>query len=216
MLVRMPVWFVLTSILLVTLLKWVPVCYTPLMLKRSIQFRSEEDYQSARIWVPLEDYSPELVKAVLAAEDSRFFEHGGFDWDEVAIMWREHKENGNRLRGCSTISQQTAKNVFTFSTKTAIRKVLETYWTVLIEKIWGKRRILEVYLNVVEMGRGIYGMETAARHYYHSGVKDLDCSQAAALAVCLPSPLSSNPVQPDAALRRRYAQVKVRASRIQY
>ena len=146
--VRIPFWTVVISILLVTAFRWVPVRYTPLMLKRSLQFRKAEDFHTRQHWVSLKRISPDLIQAVIASEDNRFCEHDGFDWVEVRRMLDEHKEKGTRVRGCSTISQQTAKNVFTFGTRTWARKVSETYWTVLIEKIWGKRRIMEVYLNV--------------------------------------------------------------------
>ncbi len=203
LLVRIPVWFILASLALVTLLRWVPVRYTPVMLKRAFQFRSEENYRSCQEWVSLEDISPELIKAVVLAEDQKFYFHHGFDWDELDAMWKAHKEEDAPLRGCSTISQQTAKNVFTFGTDTWLRKGLEAWWTVLIEHIWGKNRILEVYLNVAEMGKGIFGAELAAQAYYELPAADLDARQAVALAVCLPHPLVSNPIVPTPSDRRR-------------
>ena len=199
----MPFWFILASIALVSLLRWVPVRYTPVMLKRAFQFRSEENYHSCQEWVSLENISPELIKAVILAEDQKFYSHHGFDWDELDAMWKAHKEEDAPLRGCSTISQQTAKNVFTFGTDTWLRKGLEAWWTVLIEHIWGKNRILEVYLNVAEMGKGIFGAELAAQAYYELPAVDLDARQAIALAVCLPHPLKSNPIIPTPSDRRR-------------
>lgn len=203
MLVRIPFWFVLASILLVTALKWVPVRYTPLMLKRSVQFRGTEGARAVQKWVPLEEISPEVVSAVITAEDARFLEHDGFDWDEIGLMINAHRRSGLPLRGCSTISQQTAKNVFTFATRTLARKAMETYWTVLIEKIWGKRRIMEVYLNVVETGRGLYGIEAAARHHFGIGAVALNRRQAVSLAVCLPRPLHTDPLNMTADKRQR-------------
>lgn len=214
--VRIPFWTILASLALVTLLKWVPVRYTPLMLKRAFQFRSVENYHSEQEWVSLEDFSPELIKAVVASEDNRFFEHRGFDWIEVDNMRREHREEGNALRGCSTISQQTAKNVFTFGSRTWIRKANEAYWTALIELIWGKRRILEVYLNVAETGPGLYGMEAASRHYFGTGSADLGRKQAVALSVCLPSPLKTSPGDTDAFTRRRQKQVYALIRKLNY
>lgn len=205
--VRIPLWFILASIALVTLLRWVPVRYTPVMLKRAFQFRSEENYRSYQEWVSLEEISPELIKAVILAEDQKFYSHHGFDWDELDTMWKSHQEEGTPLRGCSTISQQTAKNVFTFGTDTWLRKGLEAWWTVLIEHIWGKNRILEVYLNVAEMGKGIFGAELAAQAYYEVSAADLDARQAVALAVCLPHPLVSNPIVPTPFDRRRRTQL---------
>ena len=201
--VRIPIWFILASIAIVTLLRWVPMRYTPVMLKRAFQFRSEENYRSCQEWVSLEDISPELIKAVVLAEDQKFYFHHGFDWDELNAMWKAHKEEGAPIRGCSTISQQTAKNVFTFGTDTWFRKGIEAWWTVLIEHIWGKNRILEVYLNVAEMGKGIFGAELAAQAYYELPASDLDARQAVAMAVCLPHPLKSNPIVPTPSDRRR-------------
>ena len=201
--VRIPIWFILASIAIVTLLRWVPVRYTPVMLKRAFQFRSEENYHSCQEWVSLENISPELIKAVILAEDQKFYHHHGFDWDELDRMWKAHRQEGSPLRGCSTISQQTAKNVFTFGTGTWLRKGLETWWTFLIEHIWGKNRILEVYLNVAEMGKGLFGAELAAKEYYEVPAAELDARQAIALAVCLPHPLKSNPLIPLPIDRRR-------------
>ncbi|MBP5505312.1 MAG: monofunctional biosynthetic peptidoglycan transglycosylase [Bacteroidales bacterium] len=209
----MPFWFVVTSILLVAALKWVPVRYTPLMLKRSIQFGWLDGCHAVRTWVPLEDISPEVVSAAIAAEDARFLEHSGFDWEEVGQMLGAHRSSGKPLRGCSTISQQTAKNVFTFSTRTIARKAVETYWTVLIEAIWGKRRIMEVYLNVVETGRGLYGVEAAARHYFGTGADALSRRQAVSLAVCLPRPLQTDPLNMPSDIRQRYLKIMSYESR---
>ena len=145
--IRIPFWFLVFSVLLVTLLRWVPVRYTPLMLKRAFQFRSDDSYHREQKWVSLEDISPELIKAVIYCEDQKYWAHRGFDWEELEVMWQQHRLEGSPLRGCSTISQQTAKNVFTFATPTWARKAVEAWWTCLIEWIWGKNRILEVYLN---------------------------------------------------------------------
>ncbi len=191
--VRVPFGFLLTSIALVTLLRWVPVRYTPVMLKRAFQFRQEPGYRSEQEWVSLENISPELIKAVILAEDQKFWKHHGFDWKEMGAMWESHRQQGTRIRGCSTISQQTAKNVFTFGSPTIIRKGLEAWWTVLIEMIWGKERIMEVYLNVVEMGQGLYGMQTAARKYFGLSANELSAKESVCLAVCLPVPLKCSP-----------------------
>ena len=216
LLVRIPFWGVTASILLVLLLKWVPVRYTPVMLKRAFQFRKVENFHSERKWVSLEDISPELIQAVIASEDNRFCEHDGFDWKEVRKMLAEHEGKGRRIRGCSTISQQTAKNVFTFGTRTWARKALETYWTVLIEKIWGKRRIMEVYLNVVETGKGIYGVEAAARHYYATSAKGMGRKQAVAIAACLPSPLITPPDRPNDSQRKKQARILSLIPKLRY
>ncbi len=201
--VRMPLGFILAGIVLVTVLKWVPVRYTPLMLKRAFQFRRDANYRTEQKWVSLENISPELIEAVIACEDQNYHRHHGFDWEALRMMWRSHREEGTRLRGCSTLSQQTAKNVFTFGTRTYLRKAVEAYWTCLIEWLWGKDRILEVYLNVVEWGPGIYGVESAARFYYGRPSSDLDLRQSISLAVCLPAPLSSSPLNPNPYMRAR-------------
>lgn len=188
--------FITISVSIVILLRWVPVRYTPVMLKRAFQFRNDRNYHPELEWVSLEEISPELIKAVLASEDQRFYTHHGFDWRELGIMFKAHNLEGAPIRGCSTISQQTAKNVFTFGSRTVFRKAVEAYWTVLIELIWGKRRILEVYLNIAETGRGLYGVEAAARHYYGIPARRLDAKQSAAIAICLSRPLVWRPDQP--------------------
>lgn len=195
--IRIPFWFVVFSFLLVTLLRWVPVRYTPLMLKRAFQFRSDESYHREQEWVSLEDISPELIKAVVFCEDQKFYRHHGFDWGEMRAMWRSHRQEGTPIRGCSTISQQTAKNVFTFGSHTLVRKLVEAYWTCLIEAVWGKKRIIEVYLNVIETGNGLYGVEAACVKYYELHATSISASQAVALAICLPHPLLSNPIEPS-------------------
>lgn len=206
-------WAIAISLLLVTALKWVPVRYTPLMLKRSIQHK---EIRTQQRWVPLEEVSPALIQAVIASEDNRFAEHRGFDRKELEKMWADHKEKGKKIRGCSTISQQVAKNVFTSGSQTWIRKAVEAYWTVLIEKIWGKRRIMEVYLNVAETGPGLYGMEAAARHYYGKSAKDIDRKQACALAACLPAPLDRAPDQPTGYTRKRQQQIYALIPKLRY
>lgn len=192
-----PLLLIIMSLGLVLTLRWVPVRYTPVMLKRAVQFRNDQNYRQEMTWVPLEEISPELISAVIAAEDQRYYNHHGFDWDEIISVWKEHCIDGAPLRGCSTLSQQTAKNVFTFGSPTVFRKVAETYWTVLIELLWGKRRILEVYLNVAETGCGLFGAEAAAHYYYGIPARRLDIKQAASLAVCLPRPLVWRPDNPD-------------------
>lgn len=205
--VKLPFWLIVGSVILVTLLKWVPVWYTPLMLKRSVEYRKVEEFHTRQRWLSLEKMSPELIQAVIASEDNRFCEHKGFDWEEMDRMLKAHREKGKKLRGCSTISQQTAKNVFTFGSHTWARKALEMYWTFLIEKIWGKQRIMEVYLNVVETGLGLYGMEAAARQYYGVHAKELNRPQASALAATLPAPLTRNPAHPTDYFQKRQRQI---------
>ena len=206
-LVRIPLVLLVLSVALVTLLKWVPVRYTPVMLKRTLQFRSDKNYRTEQEWVTLDAISADLVKAVITAEDNRFYMHHGFDFPEMKAMWQSHRTTGSRLRGCSTISQQTAKNVFTFGTRSYARKIMENYWTALIELIWGKERIMEVYLNVVEWGYGIYGSEMASREYFGSAARTLRTEQAAAMAVCLPKPLLERPDHLTPGQKRRCSRI---------
>ena len=160
LLIKLPIALVVLSLLLTVMYKWLPVYVTPLMVQRSIEFRHDDSFHTHKVWKSYRNISPELARAVIASEDNLFEAHGGFDWKAIRQA-REEFESGkrSRMRGASTISQQTAKNVFLLPSRSFIRKGLEAYFTVLIEFIWGKERILEVYLNVAEMGKGIYGAE---------------------------------------------------------
>lgn len=186
-----PVCFVVFSLFQVFLYKWVPVKFTPLMLERVVQGKAA--WPGGATWVNLEDVSPSIKRCVLASEDARFFQHNGFDIVELQAMEEKHSKQGKPLRGCSTISQQTAKNCFTWGTHTWFRKAVEAYYTLLIENIWGKRRIMEVYLNVVEFGPGIYGVEDASRVYFRCASSRLTLGDAASLTLCLPNPLKRTP-----------------------
>lgn len=201
--IKIPILFVLASLIVVLLLKWVPVFYTPLMLKRSIEFCGDKDFKTHKHWVKLKQISNNMPMTVMASEDNRFDEHSGFDFEALSKMRTEHEKYGKRIRGCSTISQQTAKNVFTFCSDTYARKVYEAYWTFLIEKIWGKRRIMEVYLNVIEFGKGVYGVGAAADVYYHTKPARLTRPQCALLAAAMPNPLKRNVARPSGYLLRR-------------
>lgn len=214
LLVYIPAGAVLASVLLVILLKWVPVTTTPLMLKRTIHPVGENGATVKYKWTRIEDISDEMINAVIAAEDQRFFQHNGFDYKELAQMKEEHLFDGSPIRGCSTISQQTAKNCFTWCSKTWLRKGIEAYFTVLIEKIWGKERILEVYLNVAEMGPGIYGAEAAARHYFHIHASDLTMADASSLVCCLPNPLHRDPNWANQHMSSHRAQIASAAARM--
>jgi len=193
LLIKIPVALIILSVTLVFFYKWVPVRLTPLMIRRAVEFRADEDYSRRQTWVQLEDISKGAVRTIVASEDDRFMTHGGFDFVELRKMMEDHLDRGKKLRGCSTISQQTAKNCFTWCSDTWLRKGVEAWFTILIEKIWGKRRILEVYLNVAEMGKGIYGIGAASEHYWKIEPSQLDYDKAASLALCLPSPLKRSP-----------------------
>jgi monofunctional biosynthetic peptidoglycan transglycosylase len=181
-------WFFGLSILSVIIFKWVPIPFTPLMVTRIIEFKLEEkDAIYSHKWVPLEDISPNLQKAVIASEDGNFLKHNGFDFEAIQKAFKNNNK-GKRLKGGSTISQQTAKNIFLWQGRSYIRKGLEAYFTVLIELIWGKERIMEVYLNSIEMGNGVYGAQEAARHWYSKTATNLTPREAAGIAAILPNP----------------------------
>ena len=185
--------FIALSVTWVLLYKWIPVTRTPLMLKRSVQNIGQKGYKNVRTWVNIEDVSPLMVRAILASEDGRFMEHWGFDLKELSKMNKEHKIKGKKIRGCSTISQQVAKNCFTFCGHSWWRKGFETYYTVLIELFWSKERIMEVYLNIAETGKGIFGVEAAAQQYFDRIAAKLNTHQAVCIACVLPNPLVRSP-----------------------
>jgi monofunctional biosynthetic peptidoglycan transglycosylase len=155
------------------------------------------------IWTDLNRVPPDFLKAVLAAEDRHFFEHGGFDWQEIRRSILTSVERGDRLRGASTISQQCARSLFLWQGRSWIRKGLEAYYTLWMELLLSKRRILELYVNVIELGDGIYGVEAAARHYYNKSARDLTREEAAMLAAILPAPKRWNPLQPTDFVKKR-------------
>ena len=196
LLVKLPLALIVLSVVLVLALKWVPVWVTPIMVSRSIEFRQDPDFHTRKHWCRLEDISPELIKAVITSEDNLFCEHGGFDRKAIEKAMQENKE-GKRIRGGSTISQQTAKNVFTLHKRTMWRKAVEGWLTLLIEWIWGKERIMEVYLNVAEMGKGVYGAQAAAQAFYGKDAAALSRREAATIAACLPAPLTRNAAKPS-------------------
>lgn len=200
--------FLVLSIFSVIFFRFIPVPFTPLVFIRSVeQLRSDSrDFCFEKDWVSLEEISPNMVAAVIVSEDQRFVAHNGFDFDAIEKAIRHNRVSKKQI-GASTISQQTAKNVFLWNGRNWLRKGLETYFTLLIETIWPKDRILEVYLNVIEFGDGIYGVEAAAQHYYHKPAATLNRSEAAMLAAILPNPLKWNPNQPDAKLKRRQNKV---------
>ena len=185
-LIYIPSIFLLLSLSMVLAYRWLPVKWTPLMLIRSIENRETKGYENKQNWVSLDYVDPILVEAILMAEDQRFYGHKGFDFVELVNMKVAHEKYGSKIRGCSTISQQVAKNCFTFCTRTWARKALE-------EMFWGKERILEVYLNVIETGRGLFGVESVCQRYYQCSSCNLTVEEAAAIACILPKPLTRTP-----------------------
>lgn len=192
-LIYVPSIFLLVSISWVLAYKWLPVRWTPLMLIRTIENHNNDEYTNRQIWVSLNEIDPILVESILCAEDQRFYYHSGFDWQELRKMKTDYDHFGKKLRGCSTISQQVAKNCFTFGSRTLFRKIIEAYYTALIELIWGKTRILEVYMNIAETGVGIFGVEAACQKYFCTSCDAVDFDDAVALACVLPKPLARTP-----------------------
>ncbi len=180
----------LLPLVLTVAYRFVPPPLTPLMVIRLFEGEGIN-----KDWVPLNHISPHVGKAVMALEDTAFCSHSGFDWDEVASAVEERLKGGP-LRGASTISMQTAKNLFLWPDRHVTRKILEAPLTVLIETLWDKRRILEVYLNVIEWGPGIYGVEAASQTYFGKSAARLSRREAALLAAVLPNPRRWSPVQP--------------------
>ena len=178
--------------------RFLPPPNTPLMVIRLAQGKGM-DYR----WRPLSQISPALVQAAVAGEDARFCQHQGFDFAAMKAAMRANERRPGKVRGGSTISQQTAKNAFLWPGRTMVRKAIEAGFTVLIEKLWGKRRIMEVYLNIVEMGPGIYGAEAAAERYFHVHASELTGLQASRLAAIFPNPLKWRAVTPGAYVQKR-------------
>ncbi|MFZ4105106.1 monofunctional biosynthetic peptidoglycan transglycosylase [Flavobacterium sp.] len=181
-------WFLGISFFFVLLYKWLPVPFTPLMVTRAIEQKfAGEEMTCSHTWVPIEEISPNIQKAVMASEDGTFLSHHGFDFSSMQKAIKNN-ERGKKIKGGSTISQQTAKNVFLWQGRNYIRKGLEAYFTVLIEIFWSKERIMEVYLNSIEMGNGVYGVQAAGNYWYKTDANNLTKIQAAGIAAILPNP----------------------------
>jgi len=181
-------WFFGLSIGTTFIFKFVPVPFTPLMFIRTFeQLKAGDKMVWKHDWISIDKMPINIQKAVIASEDGKFTSHNGFDFDAIGEAYKNNQK-GKKIKGGSTISQQTAKNVFLWPGRSFIRKGLEAYFTVLIECIWGKERIMEVYLNSIEMGNGIYGIEAASEYWFHKKAKDLSKKEAAAIAAILPNP----------------------------
>jgi monofunctional biosynthetic peptidoglycan transglycosylase len=200
-------WFLGLSILLVIIYKFVPVPFTPLMAIRFVENKTDgKDVYFNHDWEPIENISVNLQKAVIAAEDGTFLKHNGFDF--VAMQKAlKNNQKGKKIKGGSTISQQTAKNVFLWQGRSYLRKGLEAYFTVLIEVIWGKERIMEVYLNSIEMGNGVYGAQAASRHWYSKDANNLSKREAAGLAAILPNPRKYEASNSSSYINRRKGRI---------
>ena len=203
---RILIWFFILSAGSVILLRFVPVYFTPLMgIRCAQQAFSGEKLKLKHKWIPLEEMSPKMPMAVIASEDNRFPDHHGFDLIEINKAIKE-RERG-RHRGASTISQQTAKNVFLWPSSSWVRKGFEAYFTVLIELFWSKERIMEVYLNSIEMGDGIYGVEAVAHEHFGKEASELTAGECALIAATLPNPLKYNSAHPSRYMLKRKSQI---------
>ena len=196
--------FVVAPLVLTLLYRFVPPPVTPLMLIRLVEGQGLE-----RDWVAWEEISPHLRQAVVASEDNLFCEHSGFDWQSLEAAAKAYAA-GERAGGGSTISMQTAKNLFLWPSRSIVRKGLEVPLTAMLELLWPKQRILEVYLNIAEWGPGLYGIEAAARHYFKRSAGDLTPRQASQLVAVLPNPLEWRPVPPDSYVTRRAGVIRTR------
>ncbi len=201
--------FFASTIFSVVVLRWVPVWFTPLMFIRvAQQVGAGQPMTLHHHWVPLEDISPSLSTAVMASEDAHFLEHNGFDYKAIEhAAMRNMKHPEKRKLGASTISQQTAKNVFLWPGRSWVRKGFEVYFTTLIELMWTKQRIMEVYLNSIEMGDGIYGADAVAEHHFNTTADQLTKAQCALIAVSLPNPRRFNSARPSGYMLKRQARI---------
>ncbi len=196
-----------STILAVVTLRFMPVYFTPLMFIRvGQQITSGESIKLKHHWVSIDEMAKDMPLAVMSSEDQRFLMHHGFDFDAIQQAAKENRE-GKRKRGASTISQQTAKNVFLWPGRTWLRKGLETYFTFLIEALWSKQRIMEVYLNSIEMGNGIYGAEAVAQEHFGCKASQLTRKQCALIAATLPNPRKFNSAAPSTYMKKRQRRI---------
>ncbi len=197
--------FFIISIAFVFLFKWIPVPATPLMVIRCIEQKTDgKPIKFKKEWVQLDKIAPSLQLAVVCSEDQNFTAHNGFDFEAINSAMK-YNENHKKVRGASTISQQTAKNIFLWPGRSWIRKGLEVYFTFLIETVWSKKRIMEVYLNVIEIGEGVYGAQAAAQLFYKKDAAYLNQNEAATIAAVLPNPLKFNVAKPTGYILTRRA-----------
>jgi len=200
--------FFASTILVVVAYKVMPVVVTPLMVIRSVEnITHGKSPFWHHTWVSLQDMSPDMPKAVMASEDQRFLIHHGFDFDAIQKAMKRNEEAGKKKYGASTISQQTAKNVFLWPGRSWVRKGFEVYFTALIELMWSKQRIMEVYLNSIEMGDGIYGADAVAAEHFGTEAQHLTKAQCALIAATLPNPRQFSSKHPSAYVLKRQARI---------
>jgi monofunctional glycosyltransferase len=221
---RLTLALVLFSIALVVIYRFVPVLLTPLMVIRVVEGAVEGRWIGIdKTWISYEEISPNVMRAVIASEDTRFLQHTGIDWEAVREAERRNERTERRARdtvargkplrnkrlyGASTITMQTAKNTFLFPSRTYLRKALEAYFTYLMEFLWDKRRILEVYLNVIETGDGLYGVEAAAIRFFGKHASKLTAREATLIAAVLPNPRRWSPLKSSAYIQKRAAAIQ--------
>lgn len=206
---KLLVFFFVSTFVVAVIYKYVPVYITPLMvINCAKQLFGDEEVRLSKEWVQIEEISPDMVRAAIASEDAKFLSHNGFDYEAIRDA-AIHNMKGGRTLGASTISQQTAKNVFLWPSRSWVRKGLEVYFTFLIELVWGKERIMEVYLNVAETGHGIYGVEMASQIYFKKPAKKMSKWEAARLISIFPNPIKFSAVNPSKrTLRKQTAVMK--------
>lgn len=213
LLLKLILFFFISTVAAVIIFRFVPVPVTWLMLIRCVEQKADgKPLKLKKDWVPLSEISNQLQLAVVTSEDQNFLFHHGFDFEaiEKAIKYNERQQKRKKhphVRGASTISQQCAKNTFLFPARNFVRKGLEVYFTLLIEVFWSKQRIMEVYLNIIEMGDGVYGAEAASQTFFHKHAKDLSPSQAALITACLPNPRKFNAASPSGYIQKRQAAI---------
>jgi len=203
---RILIALVVLSVVTTLVYRWVPVFITPLMLIRCVEQKMDDkEVVLKHKWVSLDKISPKLQLAVVCSEDQNYLTHYGFDWEAMEKAYKNNAKN-KRIKGGSTITQQTAKNVFLWTGRSYLRKGLEAYFALLIETMWSKERIMEVYLNSIEMGRGIYGAEAAAQFWYKTSAANLSKDQSAGIAAILPNPLKykAHPATPYISKRKEW------------
>ena len=200
--------FFSTTILAVVAYRFIPVYFTPLMFICCFQQVAEGNSITLHHhWVSLDKISPHMPVAVMASEDARFLQHHGFDFEAIQHAARNNA-NGGKVHGASTISQQTAKNVFLWPGRSWTRKGFEAYFTFLIEMLWSKQRIMEVYLNSIEMGPGIYGVDAVAEYHFDKKGKDLFRDECALIAATLPNPIRFSSLHPSAYIKKRQHKIE--------
>jgi len=198
-------YFLLVTVLWVLMYRFINPPITLLMVMRNIERKADgKSFKTDKKWVDFKEMSDNIKRASLAGEDQKFIQHMGFDMTAISRAYKANRADSTKMKGGSTISQQTAKNVFLWPGRSWIRKGFEAYFTVLIELLWSKERILEVYLNVIEMGDGIYGAEAAAQSYYGKSCRNLTRSEASMIAACFPNPIRWTPLHPTRFIRHRH------------